>query len=87
MEKKSRGGHITVNGIRLTDLQKFKKTKQTDPDIKKERKNNKATPSAIQKKGGILKFVQRSKKGEMDTSRMADAILERGMNAAPAPQK
>ena len=38
IEKTGRGGHITVNGIRLTDMQKYKKFEQTNT-TKKKRKN------------------------------------------------
>ena len=46
IEKTGRGGHITGNGIRLTDMQKYKKFEQTNT-TKKKRKNNKTTPSVV----------------------------------------
>ena len=46
--------------------------------------NNKTTPSVVQT-GEILKFVQRNKKEENNTSRIADVLLDRGKNPAPVP--
>ena len=62
--KTGEGRHITVNGIRLTDIQKNRKfgNKEHTSTNKKKKRNNKPTLS-VDQNGGILKYVIRNKKG------------------------